>query len=121
MCANNLYRFGRKISVTLAACALALAAANASADGVLAGQRPLSPQSLELHAAMLHAADLEKAFWICDYAATTRGVDDTPADFCIGVYDELKTRKFGGDFEQLLSWWQQNKPAEHEKLASSDR
>jgi hypothetical protein len=58
---------------------------------------------------------------MCDHAATTRGMDATPVDICSAVYDELKATKFKGDFEQLLIWWQQNKSAEHARLASGDR
>lgn len=65
--------------------------------------------------------ELETAFWACDYVATTRGVDATPAAICGAVYDELKTLKFGGDFGGLLAWWKQNKLAEHSRLAREER
>jgi hypothetical protein len=29
----------------------------------------------------------------------------------------LKERKFDGDLDKLVSWWRQNKIAQHEKLA----
>jgi hypothetical protein len=63
-------------------------------------------------------AELEAAFWMCDYIATTRGVESTPVALCGSVYDELKTVKFSGDFGALLAWWKQNKPVEHRKIAS---
>ena len=94
---------------------------SAYSDGGLAEQRSLSPRSLQARAVVLRVADLEKAFWMCDYAATTRGVHAIPASMCSAVTDELKTKKFGGDFEQMLGWWRQNKLAEHQKLASDDR
>ena len=62
-------------------------------------------------------ADLETAFWVCDYIATTRGVEATPIALCGAVYDELKTVKFSGDFSALLHWWKQNKRVEHLKIA----
>jgi hypothetical protein len=111
MRANYLYRVGNSIAAGLAACALVLGAANAYCD---TGQGPF----LEARIVALGAADLEKAFWICDHAATTDGVDATPVDICGAVYDELKARKFEGDFERLLAWWRQNKPAEHGRLAT---
>ena len=61
-------------------------------------------------------AKLERAFWLCDHAATTRGVDGDAAILCVAATEELKERKFGGDFEQLLTWWRQNKATEHANL-----
>ena len=63
-------------------------------------------------------ADLERAFWVCEYAATTHGNADIAT--CTAVYDALKQRKFGGDFEALLTWWQQNKAAEIQRIASDN-
>jgi hypothetical protein len=91
------------------ACLLALGVALGS-HGVLAQQaQPVSN---------LAAPQLEEAFWACDYLATTRGVDATPADTCGAVYARLKETKFRGDFGLLLTWWQDNKAAEHQKLIS---
>src|SRR5262245_5631565 len=61
-------------------------------------------------------ADLEHGFWVCDYVATTHGIDATPATLCSTITDELKSRKFGGDFEALVEWWRENKVVEHRKL-----
>jgi len=61
-------------------------------------------------------ARLERAFWICDHAATTRGVDGDAAQLCVAVTEEFKQARFGGDFERLLEWWRQHKPAEHARL-----
>ena len=66
----------------------------------------------------LAAPELEEAFWACDYLATTRGVDATPVETCGAVYAQLKESKFRGDFGLLLTWWQDNKAAEHQKLIS---
>lgn len=33
-------------------------------------------------------AELEKAFWICDYIATAYGVDGSPATTCGEAYEE---------------------------------
>jgi hypothetical protein len=67
---------------------------------------------------VLRMADLEKAFWICDYTATTSGVQATPVAACSAITDALKNEKFGGDFFELHTWWQRNKTREHEALAS---
>ena len=66
-------------------------------------------------------ADLEKAFWVCDYIATTRGVEHTPADVCVAVTEDLKNGKFEGDFEALVVWWRDNKVAEHQGLREHER
>lgn len=62
--------------------------------------------------------DLEKAFWVCDYLATTRGVSEIST--CTAVYEALKDRKFAGDFDALVSWWRQNKAAQHQDIAVAD-
>ena len=66
-------------------------------------------------------ADLEKQYWACDYAATTRGVWLVEGAMCGEVYEDLKRSKFGGDFQAMLRWWQQNKAAEHLALAAVSR
>jgi len=66
-------------------------------------------------------ADLEKAFWVCDYIATNRGVDHTPADVCAAVTEDLKNEKFQGDFEAMVAWWRDNKVAEHQVMQEHER
>ena len=63
-------------------------------------------------------AQLERAYWACDYAATTRWVGGAEGAMCVAIYEELKRTKFNGSFPALLSWWQQNKAAEHRALAT---
>ena len=117
MFTNSTLFFRRRLMAVLGACSLVFAAANAPADNGRGEQSAAFP-SMERHAAMLGAADLERAFWICDYFATTQGVDRTPADFCSAVYEELKTARFEGDFEQLHMWWKDRKAEEFERLAT---
>ena len=66
-------------------------------------------------------ADLEKAFWLCDYAGTTGSVDSGMAIACSTITEELKIRNFNGDFDAMVAWWQQNKPAEHQALEAASR
>lgn len=61
-------------------------------------------------------SELEKAFWICDHAATKHGVDRHQAVICGAVTDELKVRKFSGEFEKMLDWWRLNKVVQHAAL-----
>lgn len=65
-------------------------------------------------------ADLERTFWRCDHAATTRWVGAGEGAECVAIYEELKRMKFGGDFPALLRWWEQNKKAEHQALAAAN-
>ena len=67
------------------------------------------------------AANLEKQFWECDYAATTRGVGLGEGAMCGEVYEDLKRSKFRGDFQAMFSWWHHNKAAEHLALAEVSR
>ena len=80
-------------------------------------QRTLAAPTSQLTSARL--ADLENAFWVCDYLATTRGGGDVSA--CTTVYEALKERKFAGDFDRLVAWWRQNKVAQHHNVAVADR
>jgi len=61
---------------------------------------------------------LEEAFWLCDYLATTRGNSDIST--CTAVYEALKDHKFAGDFDALVSWWRQNKVAQHQNIAVAE-
>ena len=62
-------------------------------------------------------ANLEKTFWACDYAATVIGLLDVDtALLCGEAFNEFKLRKFNGDLDALLSWWQSNKYREHQAI-----
>ncbi|MGH6622809.1 MAG: hypothetical protein ACREBN_02505, partial [Burkholderiaceae bacterium] len=62
-------------------------------------------------------AALESVFWECDYTATIRMLEPDVAAVCSAINEELKVRKFEGDFEQMLDWWATHKTAEHRKVA----
>ena len=84
----------------------------------LRARRSALPQSQVEQEPIAHrVAEVERLFWLCDYVATTRGVDSTPVDVCSAATEELKNAKFGGDFMALLEWWRGNKPEEHARLA----
>jgi hypothetical protein len=101
---------GRRPSVMQAAAALALATA-AVWPGSISAQTAV--------AAELPMAELEIGFWVCDHAATTRGLDGGSAMTCSQLTEALKKRKFDGDFNAMLAWWRQHKPAEHLALAQA--
>jgi hypothetical protein len=79
-------------------------------------QRIVAAPPSDLSSARL--TDLENAFWVCDYLATTRGGADIQT--CTAVYEAVKQIKFGGDFDKLVAWWHQNKVAQHQNIATAD-
>lgn len=111
MSANQIHRPRRLGVATIALGALALAAATAMPGTVLATEAVPANNNEEFN-----ATDLERAFWACDYVATTKGVSATPIAACKLATETLKKQKFGGDFEAFLSWWRENKPSEHLKM-----
>lgn len=84
-----------------------------------AQQRISSRPSTKVVAPVSAPADLEKAFWICDHAATNHGVDGGMVFACGAVYESLKVSKFNGDFDLMLVWWRKNKAAEHQALTTA--
>ena len=116
MGANRTIRYQRKLLAARALAAMWLYGASASAADICPTARLLQAPPVALT-----GAELEQAFWICDYVATTRGMDATPIDTCVAVTDQLKMQRFGGNFDGMLAWWRQNRLAEHGKLASDER
>jgi hypothetical protein len=99
--------------LALALGALALGTAAAAAE-------PLPPtHPIPMHVEDFSLEQLERAFWLCDYMATTQGMDSTPIVACRFVTDELKKQKFGGSFRELLAWWSANKRAEYDRIERS--
>ena len=69
--------------------------------------------------AELRMAELEKAFWACDHAATVGRIDSGTAITCGGLTETLKQRKFNSDFNAMLAWWREHKEAEHLALEAA--
>jgi hypothetical protein len=101
----------RALALPLAATVFAALGSTAYRDA--AAQEP--PSTLQ------QLAKLERAFWVCDHAATTRGVDGDTGIVCVAVTEELKDEKFGGDFDKMLAWWRQHKRAVHAELDRRDQ
>lgn len=99
----------RRLTLTKTAAVLLVA----GATGWPAGSSAQTTQATELPLTVL-----EKSFWVCDYAATTGGIDSGTAIACGSLTEALKQRKFAGDFAAMLAWWQQHKEAEYRVLAS---
>jgi hypothetical protein len=86
-----------------------LAIALAVHDGqALSRQAPAAAQTVQVPARI---ADLEQAFWRCDYAGAKRAMPFASGDACMTVAETLQARKFGGDFGAMRAWWRENKPA----------
>jgi hypothetical protein len=100
---------------TLAVVAIAAALSCGSAGAQQSSRAPVLG-AVQLASADL--ADLETAFWTCEYAATTRG--NANIENCTAIYAALKSRKFEGDFDGLLQWWQQNRDAMYRRLSASE-
>ena len=61
----------------------------------------------------LPLSEIEKAFWVCDYASSNSFLDQGVAATCSYTFEELKSRKFKGDWPAFLAWWKANKDAEY--------
>ncbi len=109
-------RIGRSAGLP-ALCAVAIVAACGSASAT-EHRAPPGLQAAPVGVASL--AELEHAFWVCDYLATTRRASEVLIDICTDAYDELKERRFGGDFDALLLWWQQNRRVRHAELQETE-
>jgi hypothetical protein len=60
---------------------------------------------------------LEKSFWACDYTATVHGIVDAGTAISCGIATEnLRLRKFNGDFNAMLRWWHENKVGQYRAL-----
>jgi hypothetical protein len=111
---HDLSITSHRLSAVVIAAALGWTCVGASAQ-----ERTNTQKSIEVSARASSFADLEKAFWICDHAATTSGVDGGAAIACGAITEDLKMRKFSGDFDLMLVWWRKNKVAEHQALATA--
>jgi hypothetical protein len=58
---------------------------------------------------------LVQAFWDCDARAVQEPLSAGDGALCAALSDHLKQRRFDGNFEQLLTWWQRHKQAEYAK------
>ncbi|MGZ8992395.1 MAG: hypothetical protein ACXW16_00045 [Burkholderiaceae bacterium] len=62
------------------------------------------------------AIELERLFWMCDYAATAGTLQDNEIEMCGAATEQLKVSRFDGDSDELLAWWRASKEAEHQTL-----
>jgi hypothetical protein len=58
-------------------------------------------------------ARLERLFWDCDAQSMRDALSSSEAALCSTAYEELRRRRFDGDFERLHAWWRAHKSDEH--------
>jgi hypothetical protein len=76
-----------------------------------------APRTTAVVAPVRSLAEVEKVFWLCDHAASTYGVTDSgTATACATTTEDLKMRKFNGDFNAMLAWWKEHKTGQHAAL-----
>ena len=115
MFAKNNGGSDRRATIVAGVFVLAMSTAAAGAYVAFADQ-PTAPPAVPVASAALAPADLEQAFWVCDYVATTYGMQAAPVDLCSEVTAALQKQKFSGDFAQMLEWWGRNKTTEHARV-----
>lgn len=58
----------------------------------------------EAEAQRMSVDELKRGYVSCSEAAMNSRLDNGSAMYCSMIYEELKRRAFGGDFERLLAW-----------------
>ncbi|MEO8186704.1 MAG: hypothetical protein ABI580_04985 [Burkholderiaceae bacterium] len=66
------------------------------------------------------ARELERLFWMCDYAATAGTLEANEVEMCGAATEALQRIKLDGDSEKLLAWWRLNKETEHQALLGAE-
>ena len=89
--------------------------AAASSSGPLSDKHDFINPQKSIEAAR-GAIELERLFWMCDYAATAGTLQDNEIEMCGAATEQLKLSKFDGDSDKLLAWWRASKEAEHQTL-----
>ncbi|MBE7420397.1 MAG: hypothetical protein HS128_22065 [Ideonella sp.] len=63
---------------------------------------------------------LEALFWDCDARTTKEVLPMADGVVCVMAADELKQRRFGGEFAALHAWWQAHKVEEHARRGAAE-
>lgn len=110
----------RSLSVSARSAGLVLIAAalNWSCPSATAQESRRAARATEVAVPDRTLFDLERDFWACDYEATSHGLVDAGTAIQCGIATEnLKLRKFNGDFNAMVSWWKKHKALQHAALA----
>ena len=65
----------------------------------------------------LTPAQLKHVYLACDKASSSGLLAPRDAMHCSIVHEELKKRVFGGDFDQMLAWWKEEREAARDRAA----
>jgi len=57
----------------------------------------------------LTTAELKRVYLACDLASSIARLEMHEAMQCSIVHEELKQRVFGGNFDQMLAWWREQR------------
>jgi hypothetical protein len=57
----------------------------------------------------LTTAELKRIYLACDLASSRARLGMHEAMQCSMVHEELKQRVFGGNFDQMLAWWREQR------------
>lgn len=66
----------------------------------------------------LSVPQLEQVYWICDYTSSLRMLSPNETEYCTSILDQLKIRKFDGNWEEYVKWRNDNKLVEYAKIES---
>jgi len=67
------------------------------------------------HLAAVTVDELKVAYLECDRRASHALLDVADAAHCSMVFEELKQRAFGGDWNRLLAWWRAQQLAQAQR------
>ena len=97
--------------------AVGFTAALAGAYSVASTQERSAPKFLQT--AQSDSDDIAAVFWRCDFQATQSLIGPGDAQDCSRATEALRITRFHGDFQAMLTWWQENKTAKHLALKRS--
>ena len=102
----------RSMVIASAACCLVASLCSAATTSPTTSSTRSKPTASHAVVAASGPAALERAFWDCDHAASSRLMDVAEAAECSAV-SEAVLRTFDGNFPAMLAWWERNKFSEH--------
>jgi len=114
--ASGGFEQGDQMKRMIAAGCLAAAISASAPVPAIASPQSTPVRHITVDGAERSAEAMERTFWVCDYVASTRGMQFVSLDLCAAITDLIKTEKFGGDYEEMVEWWREQKPAQHRRL-----
>ncbi len=99
------------LSIAALVCSMAMAAVPQTAPSMSAA--PKNVTEVPASIAKLSLPELEKAYWACEGGAKTGLLDMGSAADCSVVYEQVKERKFKGNFNTFMAWWKVEKDKKH--------